>query len=121
MSSLVEHALALLPGLVGIVAGYMMLRGTKYWTIVAVLASMPYLFYGAADITTKMLVDGEWHAVVSMFTFPLIDPRVSAVAKLSFVWFQAFLPLLAVTILALCVFAWFRVSQPVPIRSHDEA
>jgi hypothetical protein len=89
----------------------MMLRGAKYWTTVAVLASLPYLFYGA-DITAKMLVGGEWHAVVSMFTFPLRDPGVSVLAKFSLVWFQAFLPVFVIAILALCVFAWFRLLQP---------
>ena len=103
-----ERPLVLLPGLVGIVAGYMIFRGVKYWTLTAAVASLAYLSYGAA-ITVQKVLNGEWSAVTSSFSLPLQDPSIPTLAKITFVWFQAVLPLLLVAVLVSCVLAWFRV------------
>jgi hypothetical protein len=105
-----ERPLVLLPGLVGIVAGFMTFRGVRYWTLFAAVASLAYLSYGA-DITVKKVLNGEWGAVASSFSLPLQDPSISILAKITFVWFQAVLPLLLVAVLAFCMLAWVRAMQ----------
>jgi hypothetical protein len=110
MLSPTERPVVLLPGLIGVVAGYMTFRGVSYWTPFAAVASVAYLSYGA-DITVKRVLNGEWGAVASSFSLPLQDPSISTVAKITFVWFQAVLPLLLVALLAFCVLTCVRAMQ----------
>src|SRR5687768_8247074 len=70
-----ERPQVLLPGLIGIAAGFMTFRNVRYWTVVAAVASLSYLLYGA-DIIVKKVLTGEWAFVASSFALPLKDPRI---------------------------------------------
>jgi hypothetical protein len=102
-----ERPLVLWSGLLGIVAGYVAFRNIKWWTIAASAASLASLLYGA-DIVTKKALTGEWAFLASSFSLPLSDPAISALAKVTFVWFQAMLPLFLGAVLVLCIYSWFR-------------
>jgi hypothetical protein len=118
MLSPVERPLVLLPGLIGIAAGNMAFRGFKYWALPAALASLVYLSYGA-HITAKRLLRGEWADAVSSFSLPLQDPSIPIFAKITFMWFQAVLPLFLVALLAVCVVTWLRRLQTRPLGGTE--
>jgi hypothetical protein len=105
-----ESFRVLLSGMIGTVAGLLTVRRIRFWQIAVVISATAYLWL-VAHAATSMALEGEFRFLLSSFTLPLHDPRISMIAKVSLVWFQGVVPLILCVVAVLAAFGALYPTQ----------